>query len=272
MTFETLSETEWSQVDSVWDAIEEGNLDEARARMDRLKAKRAGHPDVRIVEAALLLEESEPADALEALRGAERSADPALFFQLRALAHYDLARFEEARADAGRALAIHDEMAEAHDLLSRIHDHLADAARAKEHAEEAFELDAERFPLPLEVSVADFDGLVREAVDSLPAKVRRELDQVPVLVEDLPSRDVLASEDPVLSPDILGLFAGRHLLERGAGESGTTPGVIFLYRRNLLRFCHDREELRHEIKVTVQHEVGHLLGLDEDDLERWGLA
>ena len=102
--------------------------------------------------------------------------------------------------------------------------------------------------------------------------MRKELNQTPVLVQDLPPREILATEEPVLSPDILGLFAGRPLQERESSGPAGTPGVIFLFRRNLLRFCHDADELRQEIKVTVQHEVGHLLGLDEDDLERWGLA
>jgi predicted Zn-dependent protease with MMP-like domain len=50
------------------------------------------------------------------------------------------------------------------------------------------------------------------------------------------------------------------------------PGEIYLFRRNLLRACHDREELAREIRITVQHEVGHLLGLNEDELGSWGLG
>ena len=50
------------------------------------------------------------------------------------------------------------------------------------------------------------------------------------------------------------------------------PGAIYLFRRNLLRVSADLEELAREVRVTVQHEVGHLLGLDEDDLEQWGLG
>ena len=61
---------------------------------------------MRIVDAAISLEEGEPSVALEALDGAERSADPALFFQLRALANFDLCKFDLARADAERALAV----------------------------------------------------------------------------------------------------------------------------------------------------------------------
>jgi predicted Zn-dependent protease with MMP-like domain len=48
--------------------------------------------------------------------------------------------------------------------------------------------------------------------------------------------------------------------------------VIYLFRRNLLRSCRSQEELAKEIRITVLHEVGHLLGLDEDELDQWGLA
>lgn len=61
-------------------------------------------------------------------------------------------------------------------------------------------------------------------------------------------------------------------MTRTSHDIATSPGAIFLFRRNLLRFCHTAEELEKEVRVTVQHEVGHLLGLDEDDLEQWGLA
>ena len=271
-TYDTLSETEWAQVDEVWRLLEEGELERARLTFEGLKRRRPAHPDVRIVEAAVLLEESEPEEAFEALRGAERSADPALFFQLRALAQYDRCRFEDARADAERALAVHPAMAEAHDLLSRVHEHLGDAEAAADHAREAERLEPERYPLPLEVSDTEFDRMVEEAAEELPQKVKNELDEVPVIVTPLPPLEVLSAESPPLSPDILGLFAGRHLLQEPSGKSGAQPGVIFVFRRNLLRFCHDLDELREEIRVTVRHEVGHLLGLDEDELDDWGLA
>jgi predicted Zn-dependent protease with MMP-like domain len=47
---------------------------------------------------------------------------------------------------------------------------------------------------------------------------------------------------------------------------------IILFKKNLEKVCQDREDLIDQIQVTVRHEVGHYLGLDEDDLERLGLA
>lgn len=83
---------------------------------------------------------------------------------------------------------------------------------------------------------------------------------------------MLTGEEPPLTPDLLGLFAGRHIFARSTSEPPEAPGAIYLFRRNLLRSCSDREELEQEIRITVRHEVGHLMGLDEDELDDWGLA
>ena len=272
MTYETLTETEWDQVGRIWDLLDEGHTDRARTELDALSALRRGHPDVRIVEAAVLLDEGEAKRALEALSGAERSADPALFFHLRAAAHYERADFEQARADAERAVTVNPDLAEAHELISRACEFLGEEEEARDHAETAHEIDPEASPEPLEMEDAEFDRLVEKAVAELPKDVSKHLAELPVLVESLPRREVLTAEEPPISPDVLGLFVGRHLLERSVADLPGAPGVIFLFRKNLLRVCADREELEREVRITVQHEVGHLLGLDEDDLERWGLA
>jgi predicted Zn-dependent protease with MMP-like domain len=272
MSYETLSEVEWEAVERVWDLLDEGKVANARGAIDALLQRRAGHPDLRIVDAAVALDEDEAERALIALQGAERSADPSLFFHLRAAAHYELVELEAARDDALRALAVNPEIAETHALLAKTLELLGEVEGAAEHTQIAHELDAERFPLPLEVADEEFDGLVEKSLLELPAEVRKHLEELPVLVESLPPRQVLTAEKPPISPDVLGLFIGRHLLERTHSDLPGAPGAIYLFRRNLLRVCADREDLAREVRTTVRHEVGHLLGLDEDDLERWGLA
>jgi predicted Zn-dependent protease with MMP-like domain len=270
--YETLTETEWDRVSHIWNLLGEGDPDRARLELGDLLRARPGHPDLRIVDAAVALDEGEPQAALDALEGAERSADPALFFHLRAMAQFELARFEHARDDAQRALAIHPDLAEAHDLLSRVFEHLGDPGEAAEHAGEARAIDPAAFPEALEVSDEAFDALVRESLGELPAEIRRRLEEWPVVVEPLPGREMLTAEQPPLSPDLLGLFVGADLMRRSHADVPAAPGAIYLFRRNLLRACADRDELKREVRITVQHEVGHLLGLDEDDLESWGLA
>ncbi len=272
MSYETLTETEWDRVGRVWALLEEGRLESARIEFATLHQTRPGHPDLRIVDAALSIEEGQAERALNALQGAERSADPSMFFHLRALACFELGQFERAREDALRALAIHHDLAEAHDLMSRIYDHLGDDRQAETHAAEACAIDPKSYHRPLEISGEEFDRLVEESLEELPAKIRDRLRELPVVVEPLPRREILAADHPPLSPDILGLFVGHNLLEQSHSDPTRLPGAIYLFRKNLLRVCATRQDLSREIRTTVQHEVGHLLGLDEEDLGRWGLA
>ena len=270
--YETLTEAEWTQVDKIHDLLEDGDTESARRALDELLRRRPDHPDLRIEDATLKLDANQPSQALAALAGAERSADPARYFFLRAMAHHELSRFAEAEADALRALAVHPGDAAAHDLLSRSRDHMGDKEGAAEASEAASELDPENFPEPLEMSDAEFDALVEKAIADLPDKVREKLDELPVLVQPLPSTEMLTEADPPLSPDLLGLFVGRHIFSQSHTAVPGAPGAIFLFRKNLLRACADADELAREIRVTVQHEVGHLMGLDEDELEDWGLG
>jgi predicted Zn-dependent protease with MMP-like domain len=270
--YDSLSEQEWEQVDAVWDLLDEGEIERARGAADALLGIRPRHPDLLVLDAAVAIEEGRAQQAILALRGAERSADPALLFHLRALAHFHRVELEAAKADAERALAVRPQSAESHALLSRILECLGDAEGASEHADAALEIDPEGFPDPLEVDDEEFDRLVETSLAELPEVVREHLKEIPVLVESLPSREMLTADEPPLAPDLLGLFVGRDLMDRQHDDLPTAPGAIYLFRRNLLRACGDREELAREVRITVQHEVGHYLGLDEDDLERWGLA
>ena len=272
MAYDTLNETEWERVERIWDLLEDGELERARLELDDMMSKRAKHPDLKIVDASIAIDEGEPQRALETLKGAEHSADPALFFHLRALSKFLLCRFEEARDDAERALAVLPEMADAHDLMSRTLEHLGDEEGMQRHAEEAAQLEPDNYPLPLDVDDQEFDLVVEKSLKELPAQVRRHLEEIPVLVEPLPDRAVLTAESPPMTPDLLGLFMGRDLMSRRHDDLPSGPGAIYLFRKNLLRACRDRDELAKEIRITVQHEVGHLLGLNEDDLESWGLG
>ena len=47
---------------------------------------------------------------------------------------------------------------------------------------------------------------------------------------------------------------------------------VILFRKNLEKVCSDRDDLVEQIQVTVRHEIGHHLGLSEEDMERLGLA
>jgi predicted Zn-dependent protease with MMP-like domain len=70
---------------------------------------------------------------------------------------------------------------------------------------------------------------------------------------------------------MLGLFVGSSRLER-SNEGAELPAAIHLFQRNLERACADREDLVNEVRITLFHEIGHMLGFDEEGVDRMGLA
>ena len=68
---------------------------------------------------------------------------------------------------------------------------------------------------------------------------------------------------------LFGLYTGVPLTER-AGYEPALPDRIIVFRRPILESCTTTEEVVQEIRITLWHEVGHFLGLDEDDLHRLG--
>lgn len=104
-----------------------------------------------------------------------------------------------------------------------------------------------------------FDDHVRAALDELPPHLAAALTNVAVVVED---------ENPE-DPDLLGLYHGVPLPERG-DMAGLPPDTISIYRLPLEESFPDAEELREEIRITVLHELAHHFGLDEERLAELG--
>ena len=73
-------------------------------------------------------------------------------------------------------------------------------------------------------------------------------------------------------PDLLGLYDGVPLTEREDYGWLAMPDRILVYRLALCEVCKDLDELRHEVAVTVVHEVAHHFGIDDDRLEDLGWA
>ena len=189
----------------------------------------------------------------------------------RATALFELGRFDAARAAFARATGGPDP-AWAHHYLGLIAERQGDGREAARHFGSARSLAPDEFPAPVTLSEAEFDGAVEAAVARLPDNVKRYLDNATVSVEPLPSDDDLGASKPPLSPSILGVFRGTPVGERSVTSAADHfPASIVLYQKNLERFARTRDELIEQIGITVMHEVGHLLGLDEEDLWERGL-
>ncbi|RYZ17335.1 MAG: hypothetical protein EOO70_02245, partial [Myxococcaceae bacterium] len=190
----------------------------------------------------------------------------------RGIALFELCRFPPAQASFERVLKDAPDEAWAHHYLGLIAERHGDAREAKKRFTRAQALAPEELPPPVALEEAAFDRAVEDAMRALPAQVKQYMDNVTLAVEDLPSDEDLLGQQPPLSPCILGVFRGTPVGERSVTDAADHfPASIVLYQRNLERFARTREELIEQIGITVMHEVGHLMGLDEDDLWERGL-
>ena len=260
---------------------DEGRLERAidLARRGARLAHRSGDDplagELALVQAAALNQLGRSREALERLETADKAIpdSPDVLLE-RASALLELSRFDEARAEADRAEALAPDAPWAHHLLGLLAEHRGDWGEARRRFEKAHRLEPEVFSLPVGLSHAEFERVVEEALEEIPEEVRRYLANVPISVEDLPDPEDLLGSDPPLSPGILGLFRGAPYGGKAAiGDPWShLPSSIVLYQKNLERYAHDRDELIDEIGVTLVHEVGHFLGLDEDELWDRGLG
>jgi predicted Zn-dependent protease with MMP-like domain len=262
------------RVDRAWDALEDGDPETAGLEAEEMMSETEEHPEVRFLLGAALLESGVPGEALEHLQSCEGQVeDPVVHRFYLASALYENLRVEEAEKIFLEVIEEEPDAAPPYYGLAQCLEFTRRYTEAEEKYEKAHEMDEEGFPLPTRMKREAFERVVHEAAGHLPEDIREHLKQIPIVVEDLPTREILLSEsdeEPV-TPSVLGLFVGQSLKDRSVFNPVTLPATIFVYQRNLERFCQTREELIHEIRLTLYHELGHYLGLSEEELEERGL-
>ncbi len=220
----------------------------------------------------------QPSDALEradwVLEHVKGHVDPDAAYE-RALALFELCRFNEAKAAFTSLLNDAERGAHAHHHLGLLLEREGKLKEADKHFASAREKSKDDFPEPVLLTDAEFRDEVKKAVARLPDDMKRDIRGVPVGTEDLPNTDDLKAVEPPLSPTILGLFRGPPLDEQCTPEPGAAADApcrsVVLYRKNLARAVKTKEELIEQIRVTLLHEVGHLRGEDDFELAARGL-
>ncbi len=262
------------RLERAWDAYDEDDLESAGLEAAKLLDESDGHPEVRLLLAAVRLEEGNPGIALEELERCRDEVEDAVSWSYyRASALFDLLRFADAEEEFRRALEGDPDWAPSLYGLAETLEHLLRRDEAEMMYLRAAEIDPRNYPPPVRMAREEFEKAVDEAVAEMPEDLRRRLRQVAVVVADLPTADVLATADggAPLSPGVLGLFVGPSINEMGSFSVVTYPPTIFIYQRNLERYCRTRRQLVEEIALTLDHELGHFLGLNEEELAERGL-
>jgi len=112
----------------------------------------------------------------------------------------------------------------------------------------------------------EFVKVAEETLDSLPEEFRSRIQNVAILVEDFP---------PNLSPAqsgqprrlLLGIFHGVPATKKSVFDLSVGPAHIVLYQKNIEAICTSEAEVRHQIRQTLLHELGHYFGMTEEQLK-----
>ena len=112
----------------------------------------------------------------------------------------------------------------------------------------------------------DFVKVAEETLDSLPEEFRSRIQNVAILVEDSPPKQS-RSQPGQQRQLLLGIFHGVPATKRSVFNLPTEPDHIVLYQKNIEAVCSSEAEVRHQIRQTLIHELGHYFGMTEEQLK-----
>ena len=118
-------------------------------------------------------------------------------------------------------------------------------------------------------TLAEIEAMADAAYAALPEAFRSLCEGLVIQVEDFPDEETLDEMDCETEFDLLGLFRGRGMPQRGAvAETGEFPNMVWLYRRPILDFWAENDEtLGAIVNHVLIHEIGHHFGLSDADME-----
>lgn len=120
----------------------------------------------------------------------------------------------------------------------------------------------------MNLSDSEFDQLITRAMDELPQKYIKGLDNVAIVYADEPDEHQRTKARLGQGSILLGLYEGIPLTKRGAGYTFVLPDKITLFKNSILAVTNTPEELFEQIKRTLWHEIAHYYGLDHDDIHK----
>ena len=119
------------------------------------------------------------------------------------------------------------------------------------------------------MNINEFQFEAEQTMAMLPAQFRDAMENVVICVEEEADDATLAEMQAESSGELLGLYRGWPLPERGASYAGHLPDTIHLYRKPIMQFCDETgEEPGHCIRHVLIHEIGHYFGFSDEAMER----
>ncbi len=119
----------------------------------------------------------------------------------------------------------------------------------------------------MRITRKEFETLVISTIEEIPKLFRDKMENIDLVIEKFPSNQLL-SQMGLQSPyDLLGLYQGVPFNQRGFYYGNVLPDKITLFQIPIESGCKNKKEIKERIKEVIIHELGHYLGLDEDDLK-----
>jgi predicted Zn-dependent protease with MMP-like domain len=122
------------------------------------------------------------------------------------------------------------------------------------------------------MDMEEFERIAEEEFANLPDGFRSRIDNVSVVVEDLPTDYHLSRVAGATRHGLLGLYSGIPLTRRntGYGMAPVIPDTITLFKRNIEAFAGGTEHVRGKIREVLIHEIGHYFGMTEEQVRAAG--
>ncbi|MCK5534190.1 metallopeptidase family protein [bacterium] len=111
-----------------------------------------------------------------------------------------------------------------------------------------------------------FERLINTSLENLPEKFLRKMENIIIVVEDLPSREVMLQFGVKNPRHLLGLYHGVPLRSRGVRYGNVLPDKISIYKKSIEALCRTEEEISLKVREVVMHEIGHYFGMSEEEL------
>lgn len=116
-----------------------------------------------------------------------------------------------------------------------------------------------------------FEQLVIRAIESLPDEFHERLDNIDIVIADVPSPEQRSILDGERGESLLGLYEGIPLTKRHYSYGMVTPDKITIFQKPIEAACHGDSQIVSEVRRVVLHEIAHHFGIDDERLKELGM-
>ncbi len=117
------------------------------------------------------------------------------------------------------------------------------------------------------MNAGEFQSMAEAAYAALPERFVQAIENVVIITEAFPDDATLRRMRVDSSSDLLGLYQGWPLPERGSAYAGQAPDMICLFREPILDYCRRHgEDVAHCIRHVLVHEIGHYFGFSDREM------